>query len=94
MAQLVVRKLGDDIKEQLRSRAKRNGRSLEAEARDILVRSLNGGSPARESKPGWAADLAQRMKKIGVTHADVEELERNIADLRKTWRTRDVNSGK
>ena len=36
MAQLIVRKLDDDAKERLKARAKRNGRSLEAEARAIL----------------------------------------------------------
>ena len=36
MAQLVVRNLPDDVKERLKARAKRHGRSLEAEVREIL----------------------------------------------------------
>lgn len=36
MAQLVVRNLPDDVKERLKRRANRHGRSLEAEVRDIL----------------------------------------------------------
>ena len=36
MAQFVVRDLEDDVKARLRRRAARNGRSLEAEVRDIL----------------------------------------------------------
>ena len=36
MAQLTVRKLDDDAKQRLETRAARNGRSLEAEARAIL----------------------------------------------------------
>ena len=94
MAQLVVRKLNDDVKERLRARAKRNGRSLEAEARDILERSLGGGCSTAANKQGWATEHARRMKKIGVTNADVDELKRNIAELRRNWRARDVISGK
>lgn len=36
MAQLVVRDLDDEVKNQLQLRAKRHGRSMEAEVRDIL----------------------------------------------------------
>ena len=36
MAQLVVRNLEDEVKERLRRRAKRHGRSTEEEVRDIL----------------------------------------------------------
>lgn len=37
MAQLLIRKLPDEVKETLRQRAQDNGRSMEAEARAILV---------------------------------------------------------
>lgn len=40
MAQLIVRKLSDEVKEGLRRRAQRNGRSMEAEARSILSDSI------------------------------------------------------
>lgn len=36
MAQLVIRNLEDAVKNRLQKRAKRNGRSMEAEVRDIL----------------------------------------------------------
>ena len=36
MAQLVVRDLDDEVKNRLQLRAKRHGRSMEAEVRDIL----------------------------------------------------------
>ncbi|MGC1617099.1 MAG: Arc family DNA-binding protein [Candidatus Acidiferrum sp.] len=36
MAQLVVRKLENEVKEKLRRRAKRHGRSVEEEVREIL----------------------------------------------------------
>jgi plasmid stability protein len=36
VAQLIVRRLDDDVKKRLKARAKKHGRSLEAEAREIL----------------------------------------------------------
>ena len=36
MAQIVVRKLEEGVKSRLRSRARRNGRSMEEEVREIL----------------------------------------------------------
>jgi antitoxin FitA len=41
MAQLVVRNLEDSVKARLQRRAKRNGRSMEAEVRDILRSAAN-----------------------------------------------------
>ncbi|MGD0832566.1 MAG: plasmid stabilization protein [Terracidiphilus sp.] len=40
MAQLLVRNLEDNLKTRLQRRAKRNGHSMEAEARDILRNAL------------------------------------------------------
>ena len=40
MAQLLVRNLEDGLKARLQRRAKRNGQSMEAEARDILRNAL------------------------------------------------------
>jgi plasmid stability protein len=37
MAQLLIRKLDERVKTRIQRRAKRNGRSMEAEAREILV---------------------------------------------------------
>ena len=41
MAQVIVRNLGDDIKEALRRRAKQHGWSTEEEIRQILRRAVN-----------------------------------------------------
>src|SRR5262245_16151754 len=59
MAQLIVRKLDDDVKERLRMRAKRHGRTLEAEARVILERAATGGR--RQTKPA----LNTKVRKTG-----------------------------
>lgn len=40
MAQVLIRNLDDRIKTRLQRRAKRNGRSMEAEAREILGEAL------------------------------------------------------
>lgn len=47
MAILTIRKLPDDVKQDLRERAARNGRSLEEEARQTLIASIRPG----QSKP-------------------------------------------
>ncbi|ATG50823.1 hypothetical protein CFK38_04260 [Brachybacterium vulturis] len=39
MAQLLVRDLDDNVRQWLRERGARNGRSMEAEARDVLTRA-------------------------------------------------------
>jgi len=45
MAQVVVRQLEENVKERLRRRAKRHGRSVEAEIREILRAAVQEGSP-------------------------------------------------
>ena len=42
MATLTIRRLPDEVYENLRQRARLNGRSLEAEARDILTERTQG----------------------------------------------------
>jgi plasmid stability protein len=66
MAQLVVRKLEAGIKLRLQRRAKRNGRSMEEEVRDILRNaSKEEATPAR----GLGTEIASLFKKAGL---DVE----------------------
>lgn len=45
MPQILVRNLDSQSKARLERRAKRNGRSMEAEARDILRNALLGDQP-------------------------------------------------
>ena len=63
MAQLVIRNLEDDVKARLQSRAKKHGRSMEAEARDILRDAMH-----REDQPaeGLGTRIANRFKGIGL----------------------------
>ena len=47
MAQLLIRKLDERVKTRIQRRAKRNGRSMEAEAREILTNAtLREEAPA------------------------------------------------
>ncbi len=69
MAQVVVRQLEDDVKERLKRRAKRHGRSMEDEVRHILrnavkeehraVRRLGSRITARFKTAGLSADLPE-----------------------------------
>ena len=58
---LLIRSLADALKTELRVRAARNGRSMDEEARLILVAAL--ASPARRSSDGppWSLWDATRM---------------------------------
>jgi antitoxin FitA len=85
MAQLIVRRLDDDVKEQLRARARKHGRSLEAEARAILEHAA-GGEPKRgrrrRKEKGFGTLMHERFKRTGFTDEEYAEFERHIAELR------------
>ena len=48
MAALSIRGLDDDVRERLRMRAARHGRSMEAEIRAILVEAVRDPEPAED----------------------------------------------
>jgi len=54
MAQILVRNLDDRLKGRLQRRAKRHGRSMEAEVRDILQNALKAEKAATEVGFGTA----------------------------------------
>lgn len=61
MAQLLIRRIDDDVKENLRKRAKRHGVSMEEEARMIL-RSELLRPVAKE--PGLGTQIARLFRSI------------------------------
>jgi len=62
MAQLVVRNIEDSVKSRLQRRARRNGRSMEEEVREILRNAANDvTSPTR----GLGSEIAARFAKTG-----------------------------
>ena len=52
MASITIRNLDDNVKQKLRKQAAENGRSLEAEARDILSRNANESPSSHPIKTG------------------------------------------
>ena len=63
MAQILVRNMEDRLKARLQHRAKRNGRSMEAEAREILRDALK-----EEATPagGLGTEMANLFRGIGL----------------------------
>jgi antitoxin FitA len=81
MAQLLVRKLDDSLKEKLRAQANAKGRSLEEEARAILKSGV-GRSTSDANEFGWATKFSQRFQKVGLTDDEFDEFEKAIQSLR------------
>ena len=70
MAQLVVRNLEHAVKVRLQQRARRHGRSMEEEAREILRSTVHKDeTPSR----GLGSDIAALFSDVGLT-ADMPEL--------------------
>lgn len=69
MAQLVVRNLENSVKARLRRRALKNGRSMEAEVRDILRDAV--GKDLETA--GLGTRISALFANIGLEH-DIEEL--------------------
>lgn len=63
MAQLVVRNLEEDVKTRLQKRAKRHGRSMEEEVRDILRDAVRKESQRTE---GLGTRIANRFRGKGL----------------------------
>ncbi len=70
MAQLVVRNLEDSVKARLQRRARRNGRSMEEEVREIL---RNAAHEREDRNEGLGTRLAKIVKGTGLNF-EVEEL--------------------
>lgn len=62
MGSLTIRRLPDDVKQQLRERAARNGRSLEEEARRALIAVVRPEHPDRPS----IGEMLYTMSRPGV----------------------------
>ena len=66
MAQLVVRNLENSVKARLQRRAKRNGRSMEEEVRDILRAAAKGEKNPPEG--GLGTEISRIFAKHGLDH--------------------------
>ena len=67
MAAITIRNLDDEIKERLRIRAARHGRSMESEVRAILARAVN----EPDSPHGLFAALIERFSAMGGVELDL-----------------------
>ena len=70
MAQIVVRKLEEGVKKRLQRRARRNGRSMEEDVRDIL---RNAAHEPEKPSVGLGTEIAALFKGKGYDF-EVEEL--------------------
>lgn len=88
MAQLLIRRLDDDAKERLKARAKKRGRSLEAEARAILEHAANG-EPKNRRRPkkekGFGTLMHERFGKVGLTEEEARLFQQGIDELNANW---------
>ena len=66
---ITIRKLPEDAKQKLRLRAAAHGRSMEAEARDILVTALD--QPARADL-SWIEQLVAVGHEVGGVELTIE----------------------
>jgi antitoxin FitA len=91
MAQILVRGVDDDVKERLKARAKKHGRSLEAEARAILADAAKDRRPPdrpREKKKGFGTLMHERFKNSGLTKEEARLFQQGIDDLNANWKLR------
>ncbi|MFZ0704107.1 MAG: hypothetical protein WAM71_00795 [Candidatus Korobacteraceae bacterium] len=70
MAQLVVRNLENEVKNKLQRRARRHGRSMEEEVRDIL---RNVASEEDSAAGNLGSEIAALFRSIGLKE-DIPEL--------------------
>jgi antitoxin FitA len=72
MAQLVVRNIENGVKTGLQRRARRSGRSMEEEVRDILRAAVNDDT--QQSPEGLGTEISALFVKVGI--------DREIPELR------------
>jgi antitoxin FitA len=72
MAQLIVRNIEDEVKEQLALRARRHGRSMEEEVRHILRIAVHSEMKAPET--AFGTRLANFFAEHGLDEPDIDEL--------------------
>lgn len=75
MAQIVVRNLDDRVKTRLQRRARRHGRSMEEEVREILRNAVHEQEPPAG---GLGTEIAAMFKKFGLD-SDIPEFRGHIA---------------
>lgn len=70
MAQILIRKVDERVKARLQRRAKRNGRSMEAEVREII----NNAAAEEEPKRGLGSEIVALFSGQGIGLKEGEEI--------------------
>ncbi|MDX2258883.1 MAG: Arc family DNA-binding protein [Hyphomicrobiaceae bacterium] len=86
MADILVRRLDDAVKQRLKERAERHGRSLEAEVREILVEAAHSDQTtqsASASAKGFGTQMAEIFQGIGLTPQELAEFDEAVRNARK-----------
>ena len=76
MASVVIRNIDDNVKATLQKRAKRHGRSLEAELRLVLTEVAAADVAATPPAEGFGTRLANLFAEFGLKDMDLEPLPR------------------
>jgi plasmid stability protein len=85
MATLTIRNLPDEVRDKLRLRAGQKGRSMEAEARDVLAAGV--GLEDRTNPQKDAQERARRLQEIMKPYRSKERsiVDEFLAERRKMW---------
>lgn len=94
MADILVRRLDEDVKARLKQRAKLHGRSVEAEARAILEDAVRPAlENCTEPKVGFGTLMQRRLGKNGLTKDEARVFNDAVAELRSGSKPRDPSFG-
>jgi hypothetical protein len=88
MADIIVRRLDERVKDELKQRARRHGRSLESEAREILRAATDTPEPEGETPlPGesFGELMLQRFGKRGLTRIEAARFKAGMREINSAW---------
>ena len=88
MPDILVRRLSSDVKERLKVRARANGRSLEAEAREILEAAAGESETASRSTQPLGERLHALIGRSALRPDEWAAFDQAIAADRKGWKLR------
>lgn len=78
MATLTIRNLPDEVRDRLRVRAAERGRSMEAEAREVLTAAVAGVNPPDQVRR--RQDWAKRVKRIQKAMEPYRSKDKSVVD--------------
>lgn len=94
MADILVRRLDEDVKSRLKQRAKLHGRSVEGEVRAIIEEAVRPTTEhCTESKVGFGTLMQRRFGKTGLTEDEARVFNEAIEELRSGSKPRDPGFG-